>query len=269
MPSSGSSDAEPDRAAPPARATGPLFSLKAIGVGAFFFSLLGAAIMLSINERRLGRPRALWGILAVAAIVSSIEAVFFPELSRVTVGLVSAVLAWWSFVYAQSRQGDDLVRLRATGGRLAGIGAILGWGLTGLGAWIVVALGITLTCGLAPVPFQTYEPVAGIKVHFSDPVTEGDAREVGNAIVSIDLIPAGKRLEFDLRSRDGILDVCTLVEDSALDDPVVKDAFRVLAERIDDALPHRPISGSLCDAMAEHRVVIYSPEAEGAPGARR
>jgi uncharacterized membrane protein AbrB (regulator of aidB expression) len=143
--------AVPDTAFAPTPVTGPLYRPSAVTLATLIGSPIAGLIVMSINYRRLGRPRAAW--LALAAIpafcclVAALALITPDDLPRLASFAPGIVFLLAMMVAADTLQGRAIKQHRRRGGRTgsllkaAGIGVVTTLTLLAVGLALLLAAG--------------------------------------------------------------------------------------------------------------------------------
>jgi hypothetical protein len=163
---------EPLRA-PPAR----LFTLGQILVASLLSTALAGAILYGLNERRLGRPRAMWlpiG-LGVVAMVLVVTLSFVVDGDQHHLTWIGHALGFGMWDIAKRQQGVAIEAHLASGGRRGSIGGVIA-AIFGTAA-IVIAMAVGAY--LLSNPFGEQLKLGDSSVYYTKGVTVEQARKVG------------------------------------------------------------------------------------------
>jgi hypothetical protein len=127
-----------------------LYSPTHVAIAAFFGTALGGAVVLAINERRLGRPQAatlavILGVLASAALLG-IGFLLPDNFPSAPLGLLPLIALR---TIAQQRQGELVKAHAQAGGKMGSGWTAFGLGLACLAAVLVPCVVLAVIAGLA------------------------------------------------------------------------------------------------------------------------
>lgn len=212
-----------------------LFSPVNIAVATFFGTALAGSILLALNYRRAGKPRAaFYSVVFGAAIAFAVIAIalFTPD-TRVVQTAFTALnigLCLGLKRFCEIWQGADIAAHRAAGGT---VGA--GWPTAGIAVGCMVGVLAVLVAGL----LVQWKVKAGDSVEFGDStvyykdgVTEAEAREVGETLEELGWFGGGNAMDIQVRRRGGEIHIAFIVDPAAAAE--LEDDFRVLADAVSE-----------------------------------
>ena len=197
-------------------------------------SVLAGAILLGLNERRLGRPRVAWlafglGLVVVVALVA-VSFAAGDNLHRLS--FIGHVLAFAVWDAAKRQEGEDFRAHLAAGGKRAGFGAVV----LALLVSIAVPFAVAALFWLAASPYGDKLSVGGSDVYYRDGVTRDEAQKTGEALAHMGYFDGSGRADVQLRREDGKLTL-VLVAKEPHPSPARLRMYQTARDDVNDALP--------------------------------
>jgi hypothetical protein len=237
-----------------------LFTLRQILAASFLTSAISGALLIAINESRLGRgSRVPWilalGVAMVALAVASDYVL--PQLPALpfALGLAAAM-------YAVGKQlsGPDLDAHAQRGGQPASNGSAVGWSLLGLGVAVAAIVGVVLV-GEGPRAFAIQSEVSIAPqqnvLYYDDAVSHDEAKHLAKSLRDLGVFAEGPA-DVELDKHDGTYDLCFFVADGVADNADDRNAWRDLLEQtLPQIYPEGDVRAGLCEADGSRKAEVF------------
>lgn len=226
----------------------------------FFATLLGSpiagAVVIGISLIRLGRKRTAWTVMSLtmaATVVFFIAVYQMPDDARMR-GYITLQLLF-THSLARFLYGRDLSRQQQQSGPIASGWIGMALGAVTCAAIVAVVLGVFMVLEDVPLAallddYGTEVSLGNDSVYYDGDATLADAKKLQQFLIEMDYF-GNQGCDVRIRREAGKCIISFVLEDEALQDDEMLDAFQAMADLLADEGFGSPTFVELCDNTFE------------------